>query len=153
MRRNAYGNKVDLSGHVAFLCAWCRWRSQCVISSGKTQRFHGKKTCLIWIHGPVTHNLVKIGCWNLLKATALGGLERIFSSCSRPVTNMQLVLLRCMLAWYQLWPLTFGLSHVPGSKISLGPGIGLYIFYSDVSHCFAGVWLFQESSAWQYCII
>lgn len=66
---------------------------------------------------------------------------------------MQLVLLRCMLAWYQLWPLTFGLSHVPGSKISLGPGIGLYIFYSDVSHCFAGVWLFQEWSAWQYCII
>ena len=45
--RNPYGNKVDLSCHVAFLCAWRGWRSQCVISSGKTQWFHGKKTCVM----------------------------------------------------------------------------------------------------------
>ena len=50
---NAYGNKVDLSCHVAFLCAWRGWRSQCVISSGKTQWFHGKSTCVIWIHAPL----------------------------------------------------------------------------------------------------
>lgn len=111
MRRNAYGNKVDLSGHVAFLCAWCRWRSQCVISSGKTQRFHGKKTCLIWIHGPVTHNLVKIGCWNLLKATALGGLERIFFILQSPshkyatgFTEMHVGMISAMT--FDLWPFT-----------------------------------------------
>ena len=77
---------------------------------------------------------------------------------------MQRVSLRCMLSWYQLWPLTFCLSHVaiPGPKISSGPGIRLYIFYSDVSqeydcskshqHDNIASFKMQEFTRWNACL-